>query len=153
MDNFDSKATINPESVTIYCDGACSGNPGAGGWGAVLLWRDQKREISGGVEKTTNNRMELMAAIQSLNALKKPSYVNIYTDSTYVKNGITTWIHDWKKNGWNRGKIKNVDLWVQLDEIVAKHRVAWHWVKGHSGCQYNDAADRLARDAIKLFGR
>ena len=138
--------------VDIYTDGACSGNPGPGGWGAILRYNGEEREISGGAPETTNNRMELTAAIEALNTLKRSVAARLHTDSTYVKDGITKWIHGWKKNGWRTaGKkpVKNQDLWRALDEALAQHSVEWHWVKGHSGHPENDRADELARDAIE----
>jgi ribonuclease HI len=137
--------------VKIYTDGACSGNPGPGGWGAVMVAGDKEKELAGGEANTTNNRMELMAAIVSLEALKKTCVVEIYTDSKYVMDGITSWIHGWKKNQWktaDKKPVKNVDLWQRLDEAVSKHQVKWHWVKGHNGHVMNERADQLARDAI-----
>lgn len=140
--------------VTIYTDGACSGNPGPGGWGAVLLSGEHRKEISGGDPQTTNNRMELTAAIEALRALKLPSKVDLYTDSTYVKKGITEWIVNWKKNGWKRRSgrkllpVKNAELWRELDQLVAKHDVAFHWVEGHAGNEENERCDELARGAI-----
>lgn len=137
--------------VEIFTDGACSGNPGPGGWGAVLRWRDVERELFGGEPTTTNNRMELMAAIEALRILDRPSVVVLTTDSVYVKNGVTTWIHKWKRNGWRTaGKqpVKNVDLWQALDAEVARHRVTWEWVKGHSGHPENERADELARRGV-----
>ena len=140
--------------VQIYTDGACSGNPGPGGWGAVLVSGSHRKEISGGDPETTNNRMELLAAIEALRALNGTPKVDLYTDSTYVKKGITEWIASWKRNGWRRrsGKrllpVKNEDLWRTLDELVADHSVRFHWIEGHSGHAENERADRLARDAI-----
>ena len=144
--------------VTIYTDGACSGNPGPGGWGAILVSGVLRKEIAGGEPATTNNRMELTAAIEALRALNGPAEVDLsvdlYTDSTYVKKGITEWIESWKRNGWRRrsGKrwlpVKNEDLWRALDELVAGHRVTFHWVEGHAGHEENERADQLARDAI-----
>ena len=137
--------------VEIYTDGACSGNPGPGGWGALLRWRDREREISGGEGETTNNRMELMAAIQALEALNRPSRVRLYTDSKYVKDGITSWIHNWKKKGWKTSKrkpVKNVDLWQRLDAALGRHEVDWLWVPGHAGHKDNERADALARRGI-----
>ncbi|MSP33412.1 MAG: ribonuclease HI [Rickettsiales bacterium] len=138
--------------ITIYTDGACSGNPGAGGWGAVLLYKEHIKKISGGEKDTTNNRMELKAVIESLRAVKKlTADIIVYTDSKYVQNGIMEWIHGWKKNGWkNAAKkpIKNVDLWMELDEESAKHKIEWKWVKGHSGNKYNEMADELACGAV-----
>lgn len=135
------------KEITIYTDGACSGNPGPGGWGAVLRSGRHEKEIYGGEKDTTNNRMELMAAIKALQALKKSSVVHLYTDSTYVKDGITKWIYNWKKNGWktaNRKPVKNMDLWQELDEAIARHEIKWHWVKGHDGDEGNERADALA---------
>jgi len=137
--------------VTIYTDGACSGNPGPGGWGAILEYNGTEKEIKGGEKETTNNRMELMAAIESINAIKFPCVINLHTDSTYVKDGITKWIHNWKKNGWRNASkkpVKNDDLWKKLDEAVASHEIEWHWVKGHSGHPKNERADELAREGI-----
>ena len=134
--------------VEIFTDGACSGNPGPGGWGAVLRWRGTVKELSGGEADTTNNRMELMAAIESLRALKRPSTVVVTTDSTYVKNGITQWLPQWKRRGWrtaSKQPVKNQDLWEALEEQVARHDVRWAWVKGHAGHPENERADELAR--------
>ncbi|MCI5050262.1 MAG: ribonuclease HI [Rickettsiales bacterium] len=139
------------KSVTIYTDGACSGNPGPGGWGAVLIYDNHEKEMFGGEENTTNNRMELMATIEALNALKESCSVELYTDSQYVKGGITEWIHGWKRNGWKtsaKKPVKNVDLWQLLDEAVARHQINWHWVKGHAGDKYNEMADALARQGV-----
>lgn len=138
--------------IEIYTDGACSGNPGKGGWGAVLLYREHKKEISGYQESTTNNQMELKAAIEGLKAIKKSSKIIIHTDSKYVMEGITNWIEGWKKNGWktsHKKPVKNVELWQELDLFVSKHEVSWKWVKGHSGNKYNEIADLLAVNAIK----
>lgn len=140
------------EVIEIYTDGACSGNPGKGGWGAVLLYREHKKEISGFQKITTNNQMELMAVIEALKVLKKSSVITIYTDSVYVKDGITKWIINWKKNGWktaNKKPVKNLELWQELDLLVTGHQINWQWVKGHSGNKYNDIADMLAVSAIK----
>jgi len=137
--------------VDIYTDGACSGNPGPGGWGLILRFNGHEKKLSGGETETTNNRMELMAAIAGLKALKRPTRVRIHTDSTYVKDGITKWIANWKRNGWKtaaKKPVKNVDLWQALDAALAGHEIEWHWVKGHSGHPENDRADALARDAI-----
>ena len=145
-----------PDSVDIFTDGACSGNPGPGGWGVILRWRDNQRELYGGAPDTTNNRMELMAAIQALETLKRPVRATLYTDSTYVKDGITQWIHNWKKKGWktaNRKPVKNVDLWQRLDAAVARHDVEWRWVRGHTGHPENERADELARQGIEEFAR
>jgi ribonuclease HI len=138
-------------TVDIWTDGACSGNPGPGGWGAILLYAGIKKELSGAEAATTNNRMELMAAIQALNALKRPSKVRLHTDSKYVMDGVTKWIHGWKKNGWktaDKKPVKNDDLWRLLDEANAHHEVTWKWVKGHSDNEMNNRADELARAAI-----
>ena len=138
-------------SVNIWTDGACSGNPGPGGWGAVLRHGETDKEISGAEAATTNNRMELMAAIEALNALKRASNVRLHTDSKYVMDGVTKWIHGWKKNGWktaDKKPVKNEDLWRKLDEANARHEVTWKWVKGHGGDVMNERADALARGAI-----
>lgn len=137
--------------VTIYTDGACSGNPGPGGWGVVLHHNGSVKELCGGAKETTNNRMELQAAIEALSALKSPCAVDIYTDSNYVKDGITQWVHGWKKNGWKtaaKKPVKNQDLWQALDEAMKPHKVEWHWVKGHNGHPQNERADELARQGI-----
>ncbi|HCR85944.1 MAG TPA: ribonuclease HI [Alphaproteobacteria bacterium] len=140
------------KKVVIYTDGACSGNPGMGGWGAVLDYSGRKKEISGFMENTTNNQMELLATIKALEILKEHCEVDIFTDSKYVQHGITVWIKNWIKNNWktsNKGPVKNVELWQQLLTLTQKHKVSWHWVKGHSGDKNNDIADRLASDEIK----
>ena len=137
--------------VDAYTDGACSGNPGPGGWGALLRIGERERELSGAEPATTNNRMELMAAISALETLKRPCKVRLYTDSTYVRDGVTKWIHGWKKNGWktsDKKPVKNVDLWQRLDAARVPHQVEWIWVKGHSGHAENDRVDALARQAI-----
>lgn len=137
--------------VTIYTDGACSGNPGPGGWGALLQHGKVEKELSGGEAETTNNRMELMAAIEALKALKAPCDVALYTDSNYVKDGITQWIHGWKKNGWrtaDKKPVKNADLWQDLELATKPHKIEWHWVKGHAGDERNERVDGLARAAI-----
>jgi ribonuclease HI len=137
--------------VSIHTDGACSGNPGPGGWGAILRWADHTRELSGGEPHTTNNRMELLAAITALETLKRPCTVDLHTDSQYLRKGITEWIHGWKRNGWrtsDKKPVKNVDLWQRLDTAIARHDVRWHWVRGHAGDPLNERADQLARDAI-----
>ena len=134
--------------VAIHTDGACSGNPGPGGWGAVLVYDRACREISGGAADTTNNRMELTAAIEALNALRRPCAVDLYTDSRYVRDGIMQWIRTWKRNGWRtagRKPVKNADLWQALDEALTRHNVAWHWVKGHAGDEMNERAHALAQ--------
>jgi ribonuclease HI len=133
--------------VEIFTDGACKGNPGPGGWGAILRSNGKERELSGGESPTTNNRMELMAAIEALNALKKPCHVQLWTDSNYVRDGITKWIHGWRKNGWktaDKKPVKNAELWQALLDACERHRIDWHWVKGHSGHPENDRADALA---------
>ncbi len=138
-------------SVDIYTDGACSGNPGPGGWGAVLRYGDTERELSGGEADTTNNRMELMAAIRALEALTRPVTARIHTDSTYVKDGITKWIDRWKARGWRtaaKKPVKNVDLWQRLEQAAASHDVSWHWVRGHTGHPENERADELARQGL-----
>ncbi|WP_339832076.1 ribonuclease HI [uncultured Parvibaculum sp.] len=142
------------ETVEIYTDGACSGNPGPGGWGALMIWNGHEKELSGGEPATTNNRMELMAAIMALEALKHGTHVRIHTDSTYVKDGITKWIHNWKKNGWrNAAKqpVKNAELWKRLETALETHEVSWHWVKGHSDHPENDRADALARQGMAPY--
>ena len=135
-------------TVEIYTDGACSGNPGPGGWGVVLRWKGHEKELSGGEPETTNNRMEMMAAIQGLESLNRGVAVSLYTDSTYLRDGITKWIHGWKKNGWKtaaKKPVKNVDLWQRLEEAIEGHAVDWHWVKGHAGHPENERADEIAR--------
>ena len=135
------------KQVQAFTDGACSGNPGPGGWGAVLQFGDRERELYGGADDTTNNRMELTAAIEALKALKEPCEVSLTTDSTYVKDGITQWLVNWKKNGWKtaaKKPVKNQDLWQQLDDQASRHRIEWRWVKGHSGHPENERADALA---------
>jgi len=142
---------VSEGRVTIHTDGACSGNPGPGGYGAILQWGDHTREIKGGEPHTTNNRMELMAAITALETLKRPCTVDIHTDSQYLRNGIMTWINGWKRNGWktaDRKPVKNVDLWQRLDDALSHHTVRWHWVRGHAGHDLNERADELARQAI-----
>ena len=143
----------NPrEVVEIYTDGACSGNPGPGGWGAILRWRGREKELSGGAAETTNNRMELTAAIEGLEALRRRTRVRLVTDSRYLRDGITRWIHRWKQNGWktaSKKPVKNVDLWRRLDAALEAHEVEWHWVRGHSGHPDNERADELARKAIR----
>ena len=138
-------------TVDIYTDGACSGNPGPGGWGAILRHGGSEREISGGEADTTNNRMELMAAIRALEALTRPVTARVHTDSTYVKDGITKWIVQWKARGWRtaaKKPVKNVDLWQRLDQAAAPHDVSWHWVRGHTGHPENERADELARRGL-----
>ena len=137
--------------VEIYTDGACSGNPGPGGWGALLRYGEIEKELSGFESETTNNRMELKAAIEGLKALKQACHVKLFTDSSYVKKGITEWIHAWKSRGWKNAQkepVKNVDLWQELEGEAERHEVSWHWVKGHNGHPENDRVDALARLAI-----
>ncbi len=137
--------------VEIFTDGACSGNPGPGGWGAILRYGEHEKRLSGFSSMTTNNRMELLGAIRALEALKRPCDVVITTDSQYVKNGITKWIHGWKAKGWRRGRnsfVKNVDLWKRLDELCQGHNITWKWVRGHAGHHENEIADELATSAI-----
>jgi ribonuclease HI len=138
-------------TVVIYTDGACSGNPGPGGWGSVLLYNGHRREMSGGDAETTNNRMEMMAVIQALESLKRPCSVMIFTDSVYVMKGITEWIVQWKKRGWKtaaKKPVKNVELWQRLEQAISPHEVKWTWVKGQSGVPENERADELATTAI-----
>jgi len=138
-------------TVDIYTDGACSGNPGPGGWGSVLLYNGHRRELSGGERATTNNRMELMAVIQALETLKRPCDVVLYTDSVYVMKGMTEWLAQWKRRNWrtaDRKPVKNVELWQRLEQAIHRHRVDWRWVRGHSGVPENERADELARNAI-----
>lgn len=141
-------------AVTIFTDGACSGNPGPGGWGAILVAGPHRKEMSGGEAQTTNNRMELLAAISALEALKAPSSVTLWTDSNYVKDGITKWIHGWKRNGWrtaDKKAVKNAELWQRLDDAGRRHEIAWYWVKGHAGHPENERADALAREGMAPF--
>ena len=140
--------------VEIWTDGACSGNPGPGGWGVLMRHGANQKELSGGEPDTTNNRMELRAAIEALNALKKPCEVHLHTDSQYVKGGVTGWIHNWKRNGWktsDKKPVKNEDLWRELDAATARHTIHWHWVKGHAGHPENERADELARSGMAPF--
>lgn len=145
------------ETVEIFTDGACRGNPGPGGWGALLSYRGHNRTLKGAVSNTTNNRMELTAAVEALSVLKRPSRVHIYTDSQYVKNGITIWLPGWKLKNWrtsSKKPVKNADLWRQLERVASGHEVQWSWVRGHSGHAENEAADRLANEAIdEMIGR
>jgi ribonuclease HI len=143
-----------PGAVEIFTDGACSGNPGPGGWGAILRFGGAEKEISGGEALTTNNRMELLAAIASLETLKRPCAVVVHTDSQYLRDGVTKWIHGWKRNGWktaDRKQVKNQDLWERLDAALKTHDIEWRWVKGHAGHPENERADELARLALKPF--
>ncbi len=142
-----------------YTDGACSGNPGPGGWGVLMVAKEgdtllKERELKGGAPDTTNNRMELMAAIEALEALSRPSKITLVTDSAYVKNGVTSWIHGWKKNGWrtaSKKPVKNVELWQRLEDAQASHQVVWEWVKGHAGHEENERADELARAGMEPY--
>ena len=139
---------MTANKVIVHTDGACSGNPGPGGWGAILDYNGTRKELSGGEPQTTNNRMELMGAISALEALKRPCEVEMHVDSQYVKDGITKWIHGWKKNGWktaDKKPVKNAELWQRLDDALKLHKVSWHWVKGHAGHDHNERADELAR--------
>ena len=140
------------EKVEIYTDGACSGNPGPGGWGVILRYKDREKELAGFSLETTNNRMELQAAIEGLKSLKRSMHVDLFTDSQYLRDGITKWLFQWKKNGWrlaNNKPVKNQDLWEDLHALVQDHHINWHWVKGHAGHPENERADALARQAIK----
>lgn len=144
------------DTITIWTDGACSGNPGPGGWGAILRLNGADRELNGGAPATTNNRMELMAAISALESLDEPSDVDLHTDSQYVRGGITGWMAGWKRNGWrtaDKKPVKNMELWQQLDAATARHKVRWHWVKGHAGHPENERADELARRGMAPFLR
>ena len=144
------------DTITIWTDGACSGNPGPGGWGAIVRFAGADRELKGGAADTTNNRMELMAAITALKSLDEPSDVDLYTDSQYVRGGITGWMAGWKRNGWrtaDKKPVKNMELWQELDEATARHKVRWHWVKGHAGHPENERADLLARQGMAPFLR
>ena len=139
------------ESIDIFTDGACRGNPGPGGWGALLRWNDHEKKIKGAEKQTTNNRMEMMAAIQALRSLKRPCRVNLTTDSQYLRKGMTEWMANWKRNNWRNSQkkpVKNQDLWKELDAEVSRHEVKWHWVKGHSGHAENELVDELANMAI-----
>ena len=140
------------KDVIIYTDGACRGNPGIGGWGVLMSYKEEVKELYGGEANTTNNKMELKAVIEGLNSLKEPCSVKVFTDSKYVMEGINSWIHNWKKNNWktaNKKDVKNKDLWIQLDNLVSKHNIAWEWVKGHSGNPGNEKADELANRGIE----
>ena len=142
------------EKVSIWTDGACSGNPGPGGWGAILRFGTHEKELSGGEAQTTNNRMELTAAIMALETLTRPCEINLYTDSQYVRGGITSWITGWKARGWrtaDRKPVKNIELWQRLDAAKTLHQVEWHWIKGHSGHEMNERADALARKGLSTF--
>lgn len=142
------------KTITAYTDGACSGNPGPGGWGAILDYNGHRKELNGGEADTTNNRMELMAAISALQALKEPCQVELYTDSVYVRDGISKWIEGWKRNGWKtaaKAPVKNAELWQELDAARKPHKVTWHWVKGHAGHPENERADELAREGMAPY--
>jgi ribonuclease HI len=144
--------TMDGTAVTIFTDGSCLSNPGPGGWAAILRWRDNEREIAGSEPDTTNNRMELLAAIMALNALTRPMQVKLHTDSRYVMNGVQDWMPRWKANGWktaNKKPVANQDLWQQLDAAVNRHTIDWHWVKGHAGDEFNERCDQLARSAAE----
>jgi ribonuclease HI len=141
-------------TVIIHTDGACSGNPGPGGWGVVMDYNGVRKELAGGAAGTTNNRMEITAAVEALNALKRPCKVEMHVDSQYVKDGITKWIHGWKRNGWkttDKKPVKNAELWQALDEAIKRHDISWHWVKGHDGHPENERADELAREGMRPF--
>jgi ribonuclease HI len=147
-----SKSASGAEVVQIYADGACKGNPGPGGWGAILRAGRWEQELFGGALQTTNNRMELTAVIRALETLERPATVEVYTDSQYVQKGISEWLHAWKRRGWrtaDKQPVKNVDLWQQLDRVAAPHRVTWHWVKGHAGHPENERADALANLGVE----
>jgi ribonuclease HI len=140
--------------VTAYTDGACSGNPGPGGWGAILLFGEHRKELCGGEQLTTNNRMELLGAIMALESLTRACDIDLHTDSQYLRNGVMQWIHGWKRNGWktaSKQPVKNDDLWMRLDSAQASHNVEWHWVKGHAGHDLNERADELARQGMAPF--
>lgn len=142
------------KTITIYTDGACSGNPGPGGWGAILKYNGHQKELNGGEADTTNNRMELMAAISALQSLKEPCQVDLFTDSVYVRDGISKWIEGWKRNGWKtaaKAPVKNAELWQELDAARKSHQVTWHWVKGHAGHPENERADELAREGMAPY--
>src|SRR5579872_826825 len=151
MESIRKSGAMSKQRVTIYTDGACSGNPGPGGWGAILSWGDHEKELKGGEAHTTNNRMELTAAITALEALTRPCIVDLYTDSQYLRGGVTEWIKNWKRNGWrtaDKKPVKNIDLWQRLDAALAHHKIQWHWVKGHAGHAQNERADELAREGL-----
>ncbi|TMJ42688.1 MAG: ribonuclease HI [Alphaproteobacteria bacterium] len=147
---------MTANTVVIHTDGACSGNPGPGGWGAILRYNGHEKELKGGEPLTTNNRMELTAAIMALEALKRATTVELHTDSQYVKDGISKWIHGWKRNGWktaDKKPVKNAELWQRLDLALQRHQVSWHWVRGHAGHDDNERADELAREGMAPFRR
>jgi ribonuclease HI len=145
---------MTANKVIVHTDGACSGNPGPGGWGAILVYNSTRKELSGGEAETTNNRMELMGAIAALESLRRPCKVEMHVDSAYVKDGITKWIHGWKRNGWktaDKKPVKNTELWQRLDKAILTHNISWHWVKGHAGHDENERADELARAGMAPF--
>ena len=145
---------MTANTVVIHTDGACAGNPGPGGWGAILRYNGHEKELKGGEPLTTNNRMELTAAIMALGALKRAATIELHTDSQYVKDGISKWIHGWKRNGWktaDKKPVKNAELWQRLDLALQRHQVSWHWVKGHAGHDDNERADELAREGMSPF--
>jgi ribonuclease HI len=149
---MNEKSSENLSSITIYTDGACKGNPGPGGWGVWMQYGEHEKELWGGEKQTTNNRMELTAVIQALSSLKRQCQVILYTDSEYVRQGITSWIHNWKKRGWKTADnkpVKNAELWRQLDELAAGHQIDWRWVKGHAGDPGNERADQLANRGVE----
>jgi ribonuclease HI len=147
-----TRAVAAEPVVRLYTDGACRGNPGPGGWGALLIWNGVTKELHGGEAHTTNNRMELTAAIRALEALKRPVRAALYTDSRYLQDGITLWLPDWKRRGWktaDKKPVKNLDLWQRLEALIERHQVSWHWVRGHAGHPENERADALARAGVK----
>ncbi len=149
-------SNVHRDRVDIYTDGACSGNPGPGGWGALLVHDGVEKTICGGEKETTNNRMEMMAAIEALKALKRPCNIHLHTDSSYLRDGITKWIHGWKKNGWrtaDKKPVKNQDLWLELETQLERQQVTWHWVRGHAGHTENERADALANQGMAPFKR
>jgi ribonuclease HI len=151
MSRSESRADSASSAVRIYADGACRGNPGPGGWGAILVTGGKEKELFGGVSQTTNNRMELTAVVRALEALEHSSTVEVYTDSQYVQKGISEWLPDWKRRGWrtaDKKPVKNVDLWQELERVAGKHRVSWHWVRGHAGHPENERADELANRGV-----
>jgi ribonuclease HI len=150
-----SSGATTTEPVRIYADGACKGNPGPGGWGAILKYNGHEKELFGGEPQTTNNRMELTAVIRALEALKRPSVVEVYTDSQYVQKGISEWLPDWKRRGWrtaDKKPVKNLELWQALERLAGLHRIDWHWVRGHAGHPENERADRLANLGVESLG-
>jgi ribonuclease HI len=150
-----SSSASTADVVRIYADGACKGNPGRGGWGAILQYGDHEKELFGGEGQTTNNRMELTAVIRALEELKRASVVEVYTDSQYVQKGISEWLRDWKRRGWrtaDKKPVKNQDLWQELDRLASAHRISWHWVRGHAGHPENERADALANRGVESLG-